>query len=59
MYVVLFMQDAVSPNAFHRYERYLRWVDPVKKNYQFAVNLAWDTLHIESPPNRRIRSLLQ
>ncbi len=29
VHVVLFMQDAVSPNAFHHYERYFRWVDPV------------------------------
>ncbi len=44
VHVLLFIQDAQGPNAFHHHERYLRWVDPVKKEYQVAINLAWDTL---------------
>jgi hypothetical protein len=60
VHVLLFIQDAQGPNAFHHYERYLRWVDPVKGDYQKAINLAWDTLYNESPPGKgRIRSLLQ
>jgi hypothetical protein len=60
VHVLLFIQDAQGPNAFHHYERYLRWIDPVKRDYQDAINLAWDTLYNESPPGKgRIRSLLQ
>jgi hypothetical protein len=38
VHVLLFIQDAQGPNAFHHYERYLRWVDPDKKDYQDAIN---------------------
>jgi hypothetical protein len=58
VHVVIFMHGAVRQNPFHHYERYLRLVDPVQKYYQTAIDLAWNTLYIESPPNRRIRSLL-
>jgi hypothetical protein len=59
VHVVIFMHGAVRLNLFHHYERYLRLVDPVQREYQIAIDLAWNTLYIESPPNRRIRSLLQ
>jgi hypothetical protein len=58
VHVLLFIQDAQGPNAFHHYERYLRYVDPIKREYQVAINLAWDTLYNESPSRRRIQSLL-
>jgi hypothetical protein len=59
MHVILFMQvEDTERHPFHDYDRYLRWVDPVKTDYQITVNLAWDTLYQESNPKRRIRSIL-
>jgi hypothetical protein len=59
LHVLLFMQaEDTDRHAFNDYDRYLRWVDPVKKDYQITVNLAWDTLYSESPPTRLIRSIL-
>jgi hypothetical protein len=57
--VLLFVQaEDTDRHPFHDYSRYLRWVDPVKKEYHTSVNLAWDTLYSDSPPTRRIRSIL-
>jgi len=59
LHVLLFMQEAdTSRHPFHDYERYLRWIDPVKREYRISVAWAWNTLYSESPPTRRIRSIL-
>ena len=45
LHVLLFMQEAdTSRHPFHDYERYLRWIDPDKREYRISVALAWDTL---------------
>jgi hypothetical protein len=45
-------------HPFHDYGNYLRWIDPDKKEYRKSVALAWDTLYSESPPKRRIKSIV-
>ena len=59
LHVLLFMQaQDTSQHPFHDYERYLRWIDPDKKEYRISVALAWDTLYSDSPPTCRVRSIL-
>ena len=59
VHVLLFMQaEDTARHPFHHYERYIRWVDPVKRKYRISVALAWDTLYSDSPSTRRIRSIL-
>ena len=59
LHVLLFMQaQDTSQHPFHDYERYLRWIDPDKKEYRISVALAWDTLYSDSSPTCRVRSIL-
>jgi hypothetical protein len=59
LHVLLFMQEYdTTRHPFHDYGNYLRWIDPVKKEYRTSVALAWDTLYSESPPKRRIKSIV-
>jgi hypothetical protein len=59
LHVLLFMQEYdTTRHPFHDYGNYLRWIDPDKKEYRTSVALAWDTLYSESPPKRRIKSIV-
>ncbi len=59
LHVLLFLQEHdTTRHPFHDYGNYLRWIDPVKREYRISVALAWDTLYSESPPKRRIKSIV-
>jgi hypothetical protein len=59
LHVLLFLQEYdTTRHPFHDYGNYLRWIDPDKKEYRTSVALAWDTLYSESPPKRRIKSIV-
>jgi hypothetical protein len=51
-------EQDTTRHPFHDYGNYLRWIDPDKKEYRTSVALAWDTLYSESPPKRRIKSIV-
>jgi hypothetical protein len=58
IYVLLFMAHPERLHPIHQYEQYMRHVDPLKRDYQVAVDWAWEVLHSEAPKHKSTPSLL-